>query len=773
MSEAPPPFSGLVAPNPFRRVDPPTAAPAPVDAPVAPPPAPTVVPVLPPPVPDHLVPTAPPPFTGTAPLQTPVHHEPLAGEPADDHPPAPPVEVDEPAPAPDGPAFAWLGRRGWRPLLALATLSGAMVAPFAVLLLHRPELRIDLGLRAADLDRAGGVALAGLVLAAFVASLATRAADARLLLRLTAALAGVTALVGAGVADSTWLGIIVFVVVVFTGPVLALSRAYAYDVYGPGAGWRVAGVCWAGASLAVAGVGLWQMVDRAPNWGYQLAAVGLLALVGAVLLPGPRPADAPPVDAPTALRGPLPPLTVFLPLGLGVGLALVATAPVALDLLRREWEAGRKMVGLMVLVAGVATALVCACAHWYAGVARRSATHLTGLAGAAALVAAVLMVAGAASDTLIGVLACWGLAGLCAAFAAVATDTVLTSRGGPAVRHYHGGALLAGVAIGGLAVAAMPTLVGEFGRTPTIALAVVPLVVFGLLVMARYPSDPDAVAGHGAGKPAAGTTDAAAPDGAGLPVPVGPHGARTLLECRGIDAGYDGVQVLFGVDLTVEEGQIVALMGTNGAGKTTLLRTVSGLLTPDAGTLTFGGVSLAGFDATERVQLGMTQIAGGESLAPGLTVAENLTMFAHTLHHGRRSGARIGAAVDQAFAQFPRLAERRNQAASTLSGGEKQMLALAKAFVLRPRLLVIDEFSLGLAPKVVGELLPVVQQLNADGAAVLLVEQSVNVALSVAHHALFMEKGEIVFDGPAAELRDQPDLLRAVYLEGIGTAVGR
>ena len=256
--------------------------------------------------------------------------------------------------------------------------------------------------------------------------------------------------------------------------------------------------------------------------------------------------------------------------------------------------------------------------------------------------------------------------------------------------------------------------------------------------------------------------------GPGPAVAPSPRRAVPLLDCRGIQAGYDGVQVLFDVDLRVDEGQIVALMGTNGAGKTTLLRVISGLLAPTEGAVTFGGVDITSYDPTWRVRLGMNQIAGGESLAPGLTVAENLRMFSYSL--GRRH-QRAHAGIDAALEQFPRLAERRNQPASTLSGGEKQMLALAKAFVLRPRLLVIDEFSLGLAPKIVGELLPVVEQLNATGTSVLLVEQSVNVALSVAHHAVCMEKGEMVYDGPAAALRDQPDLLRSVYLEGISRAV--
>lgn len=757
---------------------------------------------LPPPFPE------PPPFPGFEQLPSTNGHRPGAGAPAwakESVPPptwAPPVH-DRAAPVlfvdPDSPAdperarardaaedhdrselFPYLGDRGWRPLLALMLLASASVAPFAVLLVHRPELRIDLELSAVALDRAAGLTLAAVVLAAFVAGLATRAVDAALLLRITAGLAGVVAIVGAGVADATWLGIIVFAVLLFTGPTLALGRAYAYDVYGAGGGWRVAAACWAGAALGVAVVSAWELFADRPNWGYQLAVVGTAALVGAVLLPSARRGPATAEDAPTAVHGERPPLAPFLALGLGIGLAVVAVSPVALDILLREWRVDRAQVGLAVALAGLGGALVCAMAHWYSRVARRDAAYLTGLAGAATLLTAVLMVVGAASDTLVGVIVSWAAAGTCAAFAAVTVEATLVSSGRPAVRHWTGATLLAGVALGGIAIAVMPTVTAEIGRVPAIALAVLPLALFGLLVMVRFPSSmqepatvrepaaaettEDPATTEDPGEQVAGLWDAA-------PALVGTTGSA-LLDCRGIDAGYDGVQVLFGVDLTVEEGEIVALMGTNGAGKTTLLRTVSGLLTPQRGSLTFGGVDLAGLGPTERVQLGMTQIAGGESLAPGLTVAENLTLFAHTLHHGKGSSGRISASIDDAFAQFPRLAERRNQAASTLSGGEKQMLALAKAFVLRPRLLVIDEFSLGLAPKIVGELLPVVSRLNQQGASILLVEQSVNVALSVARHAYFMEKGEIVFEGPADELRDQPELLRAVYLEGITAAVG-
>jgi ABC-type branched-subunit amino acid transport system ATPase component len=158
--------------------------------------------------------------------------------------------------------------------------------------------------------------------------------------------------------------------------------------------------------------------------------------------------------------------------------------------------------------------------------------------------------------------------------------------------------------------------------------------------------------------------------------------------------------------------------------------------------------------------MGVAQVPGGRAVFGPLTVAENLQVVARG---GRRGSS---ASLDDVFAAFPRLAERRNQAAATLSGGEQQMLGLSKALLLRPRILLVDELSLGLAPKVVSELLAMVRRINQEGTAVVLVEQSVNVALSIADHAYFMEKGEVRFDGPAAKLLDRNDLVRSVFLGG-------
>ncbi|HSK24585.1 MAG TPA: MFS transporter [Egicoccus sp.] len=248
---------------------------------------------------------------------------------------------------------------------------------------------------------------------------------------------------------------------------------------------------------------------------------------------------------------------------------------------------------------------------------------------------------------------------------------------------------------------------------------------------------------------------------------TGSGGHLPMLACRGVDFSYGQLQVLFDVDFTVDEGEMVALLGVNGAGKSTLLRVVSGLGLPTRGSVRFHGQDVTYLDAERRTLLGITQIPGGRAVFDSMNVVENLRLFAHSLGRDHRT---VEGAIERSFEAFPRLADRRNQRARTLSGGEQQMLALTKALMLRPRLLLIDELSLGLAPVIVEQLLAMVRTINDDGTAVVLVEQSVNVALSLVDHAYFMEKGEVRFDGSARELLGRDDLLRAVFLDGVGGA---
>ncbi len=247
-------------------------------------------------------------------------------------------------------------------------------------------------------------------------------------------------------------------------------------------------------------------------------------------------------------------------------------------------------------------------------------------------------------------------------------------------------------------------------------------------------------------------------------------GHLPLLACRRLDFSYGQLQVLFGVDFTVDDGEMVALLGVNGAGKSTLLRAVSGIGLPSRGSVRYRGHDITYLDAERRARLGITQVQGGRAVFGPVSVLDNLRAFGYTLGRDRRA---IDDAIAGCFAAFPQLAARRSQHAATLSGGEQQMLGLARALIVRPRLLLIDELSLGLAPVVVAQMLDMVRRINADGTAVVVVEQSVNIALRLADHAYFMEKGEIRFDGPSHELVARDDLLRAVFLEGTGKGTAR
>ncbi len=244
------------------------------------------------------------------------------------------------------------------------------------------------------------------------------------------------------------------------------------------------------------------------------------------------------------------------------------------------------------------------------------------------------------------------------------------------------------------------------------------------------------------------------------------HGNPMLLIARDLEVGYDDVQVLFGVDIEVREGEIVALLGTNGAGKSTLLRAICGVVEADRGAVVFDGTDITHAPPDEIAARGVAQVPGGAGVFPSLTVDENLRLAGWLRRKDDPEGTET--ALARAIEHFPILGQRGHEPAGDLSGGQQQMLALGMALIARPKLLMIDELSLGLAPVVVEHLLPLVREIRDDGATVILVEQSVNVALTVADRAYFMEKGEIRFHGPAAELLERPDVLRSVFLEGAG-----
>jgi branched-chain amino acid transport system ATP-binding protein len=239
------------------------------------------------------------------------------------------------------------------------------------------------------------------------------------------------------------------------------------------------------------------------------------------------------------------------------------------------------------------------------------------------------------------------------------------------------------------------------------------------------------------------------------------QGTTNLLLLKGVEAGYDNRTVLHGIDLRLDEGEVVALLGTNGAGKSTLLKAISGIVEADRGAIVLDGRDITHAPPNEIAALGIVQMPGGQGVFGSLTVEENLELAGWT---NRRDPAGVDAATAEVLAMFPALADRLDSPAANMSGGQQQMLALAMSFVMRPKVLLIDELSLGLAPVVVGQLLPIVRRMADEGVTVVLVEQSVNVALTVADRAYFMERGTIRFDGPTAELLDRPDLLRSVFL---------
>jgi branched-chain amino acid transport system ATP-binding protein len=229
----------------------------------------------------------------------------------------------------------------------------------------------------------------------------------------------------------------------------------------------------------------------------------------------------------------------------------------------------------------------------------------------------------------------------------------------------------------------------------------------------------------------------------------------TMLTVEGLRAGYGKVEVLHDVGLEVAPGRIVALIGANGAGKTTLLKTISGLIRPAAGTIAFEGQAIVRRPAHKIVALGISHVPEGRAILRRMSVLENLRMGAYV-----RSDSEVENDIAAAMERFPVLAERRHQLAGTLSGGEQQMLAIARALVARPRLLLMDEPSLGLAPKLVTGIFHTLRQLRDEGKTILLVEQNARQALQVADHAYVMERGRIVLAGTGASLLDTPEVQR-------------
>jgi branched-chain amino acid transport system ATP-binding protein len=234
-----------------------------------------------------------------------------------------------------------------------------------------------------------------------------------------------------------------------------------------------------------------------------------------------------------------------------------------------------------------------------------------------------------------------------------------------------------------------------------------------------------------------------------------------MLEIKDIHVYYGAIHAIKGVSLTVRQGEIVTLIGSNGAGKSTTLRTISGLLKPKEGDILFEGESIAGRPAQAIVKAGVSQVPEGRRIFANMTVMENLELGAYS----RTDADGIEADMNMVFERFPRLLERKEQAAGTLSGGEQQMLAMGRALMSRPRLLLLDEPSMGLAPLLIREIFSIIADINKTGTTVLLVEQNANMALSIAHRAYVLETGRIALSGDAKELAASEEVRKA-YLGG-------
>lgn len=238
-----------------------------------------------------------------------------------------------------------------------------------------------------------------------------------------------------------------------------------------------------------------------------------------------------------------------------------------------------------------------------------------------------------------------------------------------------------------------------------------------------------------------------------------------MLEVEGLHAGYGQIEVLHGLSFRVPKGQVVTLIGSNGAGKTTTMRALSGMIRPRAGTIRLNDREIGGLDSHDVAREGLAHSPEGRRVFPTLSVEDNLTLGAFPRLTGSRPKGDVAADRERAFSLFPRLKERRAQLAGTLSGGEQQMLAMGRALMLRPDILLLDEPSMGLAPKLVEEVFRIIRQLKEERVTMLLVEQFAMAALGVADYAYVLENGRIRYQGEAAQLKTDP-AVRAAYLGG-------
>jgi ABC-type branched-subunit amino acid transport system ATPase component len=520
-------------------------------------------------------------------------------------------------------------------------------------------------------------------------------------------------------------------------------------------------------------LGIFAMARLASAAGTWRAAPAVLLLVGVAVafalrqLPDPGPAaDAGSVgtgELPVTLGavahrlGRLRSMVPLLAASTVLGFATVGLPLIISVYLERRWHQNLGHRGHVFFVIGLA-AFVALPAAGVLGdrLWRRRPESVMLLTGAAMAAFGLLLGVGAALSSPGMIEVVWFCAGLGAAVLAVGTRVAVAAVSPPEMRSsafglFGGYGLLTGGVAGTMVLSAVSD-----ATSPGLALGMLaPVLVAGGIVVAlggaAFRRDVELV-----------VRDAREQTGAALG-----HHSSYALEVRHLDFAYGTRQVLFDVSLRVDDGEVAALLGTNGAGKSTLLRAVAGLDHPLAGAIRLWGRDTTYLEAEQILPLGVAMLPGGKMTFPSLTVAENLRVAGHRL---RRQRARLRAATDEVMELFPVLAERRDQRAGTLSGGEQQMLALGRVLLTRPRLVLIDELTLGLAPMIVEGLLAIVRRINEEGSTVLLVEQSVNLALSLADHAVFLERGEVRFDGRTRDLLRRDDLLRPVFLASDSSA---
>ena len=501
-----------------------------------------------------------------------------------------------------------------------------------------------------------------------------------------------------------------------------------------------------------------------------LAGLALLALLAAAGLREPAtPADDPAGDElrlgfAEVARGVARAPTVGRLLAANAALGVV-TVPLLLFVLlflEDRWNLRLASRGVVIATTALATAALLGLlaqegermlARGPAHLLRPAANVLT--ISAAALIAALAVPAFGVAVALL----CVAFAGM--ALAQTAMNIVLMEIVEPAARPHA--AALAGMAGAGVG--------GVLGLLVTVGVAQ-DVGVQGALTALAIPALGGAFALRGA---ADSTEEDLAAKAARQAEETGVREARAagrtapLLSAHGLVVRYGHRRAIDGVDLDIADGELLALLGTNGAGKSTLLRVLSGITAPDAGTVRLSGRDITLLDPERRGHLGIGHVAFGAAVFDTLRVDESLRLAAHSL--GLRGPAAIEA-VDWALAQFPRLDERRSSRGAALSGGERQMLALAQMLLRRPRVLLADELSIGLAPGIVENLLDVVRDAHSRGTTVVVVEQSVDLALELASRAVFLERGRVRFDGPSDELRGRDDLLRPVFLGRDAAAAG-